>query len=112
MSNLSNSPESSVQLIVTRPPEGKVVHTELGIKTSGNYIDPYFKLLVTVGALEDVDKVLGGSFLNPRYIPATEVGLEWHRDGKKIPVSDKWARESYILISNEKNTVQEILGTH
>ncbi len=73
-----------MRLIVTKPPEGKIVHTKYGIKANENYLAPYFKLLVACGILQDSDQALSNkSLLNPQYIPATAVGLEWHENGKK-----------------------------
>ncbi len=93
-------------LIATNVPEGMVVHVELGI--IGNRTQfiaalykekdlPYSRPQETK-LLEKLTSLGAWSLVH-----AKDVGLQWHdKSGKKIEVSDKWAEQSWIIVSEKK----------
>lgn len=79
-----------IDLVATDTPEGKVVHTELGVTTNP-----------AEGIAFAIKMVVAGVVNNVEYVKGEDVGLEWWtHDGKKLPQSDEWAQQSYVVMTD------------
>ena len=80
--------ERSCRLSATKIPKGKIVHLELGVF---NDRIPSLRVLA--------DKTL----VNIRLVLAAEMGIEWidNKTNLKINCSDRWARETYVVVSDK-----------
>lgn len=82
------SPESGIRPVATKPPEGKIVHLSLWIKTE---------------VARTLHQSLVVDLVNPKYVPGAEVGLEWqYGNGTKAMASDKWTGKSFVIVSDAK----------
>ena len=82
----SESNSTKTVLVATKVPEWTEVLTKFGVSQDPNGPIVWHDLLV--------------DFVNLRVMRATDVWLEWRWDGITLPVSDTWARVSYVLVAD------------
>jgi len=100
---LTRRPEGrlpQIDLIATKALEGKVVHTELGVTFDRSQEIVFATRMLVNGLVDEIE-----------YVSGEQVGLEWRtHDGMKLPQSDEWAKESYVVVTKPYGT--EEIGNH